>query len=99
MSLFILPQIVHWYYPSAIIGCGLHIEDLRCYELACLRSEVTCPACLAQLSADRKICTACQIGAPEKMSAHLAPLHVCDPARVKPADENTYCSRTRTRSR
>jgi hypothetical protein len=66
----------HWYYPSSIIGCGLCIDDLCSSELACLRSEVTCLGCLAQLQADRKICEACRLGAPE--SGHPAPPHVCD---------------------
>lgn len=71
----------HWFYPSAVIGCGLRIDDLCTVELACLHSEVTCPSCLAQLQVDRTICEACRLGSPESVSAHLAPPHVCDPAR------------------
>ena len=46
----------HWYYPSAIIGCRIEIDELCSDELTCLRSEVTCPSCLAQLVADKEIC-------------------------------------------
>jgi hypothetical protein len=70
----------HWYYPSAIIGCGLTIDELLSEELTCLRSKVTCPACIAQLQADKAICEACKLGAPEAVVVDRAPPHVCDPA-------------------
>ena len=70
----------HWYYPSAIIGCGAKMEGLLSEELTCLRSEVTCSGCLAQILADKEICEACKLGAPEVVAANLAPPHVCDPA-------------------
>jgi hypothetical protein len=75
---------VHWYYPSALVGCGGDLlEDrleLRSSELTCLRGEVTCPSCLEQLRKDKESCEACRLGAPEQMPAHLAPRHICDPA-------------------
>lgn len=64
----------HWYYPSTVVGCGLTISDLRAHELTCLRSEVTCPKCLARLEADKKICSACARG------AYFGNYHACDPA-------------------
>jgi len=44
----------HWFYPSSVIGCGLNIDDLHAEELTCLRHEVTCSGCLAQLRADQE---------------------------------------------
>lgn len=70
----------HWYYPSAIIGCRIEIDGLLSEELTCLRSEVTCPACIAQITADKTICEACKLGAPEAVAADRTPPHVCDPA-------------------
>lgn len=70
----------HWYYPSSIIGCGIKIDVFSSEELTCLRSEVTCLGCVAQILVDKKICEACQLGAPEGVAVHLAPPHVCDPA-------------------
>jgi hypothetical protein len=72
-------RAVHWFYPSAIIGCGLCIDDLPAARLTCLRSEVTCPGCLARLRSDRETCQACRLGSPEEVGADLAPPHVCDP--------------------
>lgn len=80
-------RIVHWFYPSATIGCGcgLLIDDLRAAELTCLRSEVTCSGCLERLRSDRGICEACRLGSPNKVSADLAPPHMCDPGlRARP---------------
>ena len=68
----------HWYYPSLISGCGIEIDALPSEEKACLRSEVSCPKCLAQIRADMEICTACKwtaAGAP-----YIPSPHVCDPA-------------------
>ncbi len=70
----------HWFYPSATIGCGLHIDDLRAAELTCLRSEVTCLGCLSRLHSDRETCAACSLGHPEHAGGRGAPSHVCDPA-------------------
>jgi hypothetical protein len=70
----------HWYYPSTIIGCGLSIDGLTADELACLRSTVTCPSCIARIRADKEICQACKLGAPEVVPSYEAPPHVCDPA-------------------
>jgi predicted amidophosphoribosyltransferase len=69
----------HWCYPSAIIGCRQDISSLSWYEITFLRSQVTCPACLEQLRADKGICEACKLGAPEVVPVNLAPPHVCDP--------------------
>jgi hypothetical protein len=44
----------HWFYPSSAIGCGLNIDDLTADKLTCLRHEVTCSGCLAQLRADQE---------------------------------------------
>ncbi len=71
----------HWYYPSARVGCRIEIDELCSEELTCLRSEVTCPSCLAQLHADKEICTACRIGPPGP-AASTSPPHSCDPALV-----------------
>lgn len=46
--------IRHWLYPSMTVGCGLNMDDLRVAELTCLRGEVTCAGCLAQLRADQE---------------------------------------------
>lgn len=73
------PKYKHWCYPSSIIGCGLDTYSLDVEEHAFLRSEVTCPTCLAQLRADKEICAACRLGAPEIIPVSLAPPHVCDP--------------------
>jgi hypothetical protein len=69
----------HWYYPSAIIGCRIEIDELCSDELTCLRSEVTCPSCLAQLVADKEICDTCKLGPPGP--------HSCDPALVYVTDD------------
>jgi hypothetical protein len=71
----------HWYYASAIVGCRIEIDDLCSDELTCLRSEVTCPSCLAQLAADKEICAACRLG-----FAARSP-HSCDPALVYVTNE------------
>lgn len=77
------PKHKHWLYPSTIIGCGLSIDDLWSDELTALRSEVTCPACLERIAADKAICTACLRGAPEVVPNEIEHPHVCDPrARV-----------------
>jgi len=44
----------HWFYPNCAIGCGLNIDGLRANELSCVRHEVTCSGCLAQLHADQE---------------------------------------------
>jgi hypothetical protein len=75
----------HWYYPSTTVGCRIEIDGLCSDELTCLRSEVTCPSCLAQLAADKEICGACKLG-PEP-DASTRPLHSCDPALVYMTDE------------
>lgn len=64
----------HWYYPSAIVGCKLDIHSLRADELTCDRREVTCPRCLVQLEADKKICAPCASG------TYYGVYHACDPA-------------------
>ena len=69
----------HWYYPSIIIGCGIDEEGLRAEEMTCVRSEVTCPGCIAQILADKKICGACALGA-ARFTVDPPPPHVCDPA-------------------
>ena len=47
-------SVCHWFYPSSVIGCGLNMDDLSPKELTCLRHEVTCSGCLAQLRADQE---------------------------------------------
>jgi hypothetical protein len=44
----------HWFYPNSAVGCGLSIDDLPAEKLTCLRHEVTCAGCLAQLRADQE---------------------------------------------
>lgn len=73
------PTVVHWCYPSLIIGCGLPIDDLCTAELTSLRRRVTCPRCLIRLRSDRETCEACRLGSPEDVGANPASPHVCDP--------------------
>lgn len=47
-------SVRHWFNPDSVIGCGLNIYDLSAEELTCLRGEVTCAGCLAQLRAEQE---------------------------------------------
>jgi hypothetical protein len=51
--------MIHWFYPSSIVGCGLNFDDLDHNTLACARDSVTCPRCIMRLVEDKKICARC----------------------------------------